>query len=202
MVLNRCKLCCLVGLLSLFFLGQVWIVSAEEPTTGSLVITKAVYGNFGRAQQVDVTKKVAGMIQGGYLRVRATNDIFGDPAFSYPKKFRVNYVLNGKSDSITLDEEQTLTLGTKPVDPSRKLFVTKALYGKLPNGEKIDVTRRLDDWVENDRLCLEVSDTNFGQFKTKIEHKQMQVEYQLDGVKKTKTVGEGQMLEIPEDAGK
>ncbi|HBF34191.1 TPA: hypothetical protein DDW35_06470 [Candidatus Sumerlaeota bacterium] len=182
-----------------FVWGAAFAVSDDNPTTGTLVITQAVYGKFPNGGQVDVTKKVAAMVTDGYLRVRASNDYFGDPAFPFIKKLRVNYTLDGKPASVTIDEEQTLILGTKPPVPSRNLFVTKAIYGKFPSGEQIDITRCLDDWVEGDRLDVEVSDTNFGKFKSNIARKQLRVEYLLNGVKKVKTLGEGQRLEIPEE---
>ena len=84
------------------------ILANETPIT--LVIVKAEYGDLPGGEKVDVTKKVAEMVKDGALSVDATNDNFTDPAENIGKKLRVDFTINGKALSKTVDENATLTI--------------------------------------------------------------------------------------------
>jgi len=168
---------------------------AAKATTGTLIVTKAVYGDLPDGEKTDVTEKVAGMVKDGYLLVKASNDNFDDPANGVAKKLRVDYTLAGEAKSVTTDENMTIVVGKKKIDPSRKLVITKAVYGDLPSGTKVDVTDVLDSMVKDNALNVDVNNDNFGDPVSGVG-KKMQVEYTFDGAKKSKTVDEDKTLEI------
>ncbi len=58
----------------------------------------------------DVTDKLAGMVHDGALSVVAGNALAGDPAPMVVKELRVDYVLNGKSATRTIRENQVLDI--------------------------------------------------------------------------------------------
>src|SRR5260221_609738 len=77
-------------------------IGAESHSMGALKITKAVYGVLGDAKRTaNVTEKVSSLVKGDMLRVRAANELVakGDPAPLTRKKLRVDYELNGQSQS-------------------------------------------------------------------------------------------------------
>jgi hypothetical protein len=86
------------------------VSAGNKPSTGKLVIVKAVYGDLQGGNQTDVTQKVAAMVKDNMLSVGATNDNFGDPAGTILKKLRVDYTFNGVAKSKTVDEGMPLTI--------------------------------------------------------------------------------------------
>ncbi len=79
------------------------------------VVLKAYYGKLprrisDRQQTVDVTAKLAALVHDNELEVRAGNDLAGDPAYMVPKELRVEYSLDGVHKSITVGENEPLTL--------------------------------------------------------------------------------------------
>jgi ribosomal 50S subunit-recycling heat shock protein len=91
--------------------GEILSIPADEkPVPIRLVVTKAVYGNLEKEKTVDVTLRVADMVKNNELSVTPTNVLFGDPAKRMMKQLRVDYTLDGKQMSKTVDEGQTLDL--------------------------------------------------------------------------------------------
>lgn len=103
--------------------GQRHTDEASEGTTLTLrpgaEIVRAIYGNLtdtsaGSSPTIDLTKKLAGLIQDGSLNVVADNDLAGsDPAFGIPKELRVDYSLDGVAESTVVAEGDTLSLGNR-----------------------------------------------------------------------------------------
>jgi len=77
---------------------------------GSVVVTKAVYGDLAGGKTADVTEKVRGLISGGTLSVEASNGNFGDPAPGVAKQLLIEYKANDAAQSGTAKEGQTLVL--------------------------------------------------------------------------------------------
>lgn len=84
------------------------------PLAGALTIVKALYGDLPNGQSADVTQKVAAMLKENGLTVEATNDNFGDPAEGVVKKLQVDYTINGKPQTLTVSEGETLTIPAPP----------------------------------------------------------------------------------------
>jgi len=94
----------------------------------SAVVTKALYGKLpAKANNADVTEKLSSLITGGEINVRVANELAGrDPAYLTPKELRVDYTLDGQAKSVTVPENDMLTLpetsGAPGTPPSYELF--------------------------------------------------------------------------------
>ena len=88
-------------------------LSVHADDAPKIVIIKAVYGDLPDGKSSDVTDKVKGMVTKDGLTVDATNDNFGDPVEGTVKKLKVDYEYNGKKNSKTVDENQTLKISDK-----------------------------------------------------------------------------------------
>jgi hypothetical protein len=93
--------------------GRLRISANVNPISAKksrLVIVKAVYGNLPKGKASDVTADVAEMIENDALKVTANNGNFGDPAGGNVKKLRVDYTFDGWKKSVTVKENETLTI--------------------------------------------------------------------------------------------
>jgi hypothetical protein len=79
---------------------------------------------------------------------------------------------------------------------SPRLVIRHAVYGDLATHAVVNVTQKVADWVD-DSLPVEATVDNFGDPAEGIE-KQLRVDYLFDGVEKTTTIDEGQLLKIGE----
>ena len=87
---------------------------ADIKSSGAFQILKATYGAKNGTGVEDVTATLTALVQKGVLNVQVGNNLFGgDPAPLMPKQLSVEYLLDGKPQSQTLDENETLLL-TKP----------------------------------------------------------------------------------------
>jgi hypothetical protein len=107
MFTNRWPIVVLAFLLTAF---STTFVHADDAPKPKIVIVKAVYGDLPDGDKTDVTEKVAGKVSGNTLSVKASNDLFGDPANGVQKKLKVDYTFDGKAKSKTVDEDETLTI--------------------------------------------------------------------------------------------
>jgi hypothetical protein len=84
----------------------------------------------------------------------------------------------------------------KPVkrEANTHLVIKNAVYGDLANNTVVNVTQKVADWIE-DSLPVHATAENFGDPADGIE-KQLKVDYTFDGVDKTTTLEEGQLLKI------
>ncbi|HLK60941.1 MAG TPA: sialate O-acetylesterase, partial [Chthonomonadaceae bacterium] len=94
------------------------------------------------------------------IEIQADNATFGDPAPNVRKQLQVECLVNGKRQTLTAREQETLTL---PGD-SNAVTIERAWYGDLPDGPKKEVTeivRRLADaakhrihWKSSDHVWV------------------------------------------------
>ncbi len=78
---------------------------------------------------------------------------------------------------------------------AKKLVITKAVYGDLPDGAKTDVTEKVVAMIKENALSVEATNDNFGDPAEGVG-KKLKVDYTVDGVARSKTVDEGQTLNI------
>ena len=169
------------------------ILASETPI--KLVIVKAVYGDLPSGASVDVTKKVAEMAKDNSLTVEATNENFTDPAEGIGKKLRVDFTINGKALTKTADENAMLTISAADLPMIGKLVVVKAVYGDLPAGGSVDVTKKVAEMVKDGALTVDATNENFTDPAENIG-KTLRVEYTFNGAAKSKSVDEGETLTI------
>jgi hypothetical protein len=185
---SRWPLFVLTFLLTAF--SAVFAQAADAPKP-KLVIVKAVYGDLPDGDKSDVTAKVAAMVKDDSLTVDATNDNFDDPAVGVAKKLKVDYTIDGKAGSKTVNESETLFVSARP----SKIVIVKAVYGDLPDGDKTDVTDKVTAKVTGDTLSVKASNDLFGDPANGVA-KKLKVDYTFDGKAKSKTVDEDETLTI------
>ena len=76
-----------------------------------LVIVKAVYGDLTGGKTDDVTQQLADGVRKNKLTIKADNSTFGDPAEGVVKKLKVEYLFDGKRETKTIGENETLNIG-------------------------------------------------------------------------------------------
>jgi HEAT repeat protein len=86
------------------------------------------------------------------------------------------------------------------VDRERKptsagIVIQKAVYGDLPGGASADVTEKVTQMVASGAMAIGASNANFGDTAQGVV-KQLRVEYTANGVPHSKTVTEGQSLNL------
>ncbi len=165
------------------------------PSTGKLVIVKAVYGNLPDGPSNDVTAQVAAMVKDNTLIVDASNDLFGDPAADSFKKLRVDYTFNGVRGTKAVGEDATLRLPVDEKPLAGKLVIVKAVYGDLAGEQVSDVTAQVAAMVKDNALKVVASNENFDDPAIGA-YKRLHVEYTIGGVARRKTAGEDRTLTI------
>ncbi|MDB5357100.1 MAG: hypothetical protein JWN24_3553 [Phycisphaerales bacterium] len=78
--------------------------------------------------------------------------------------------------------------------PAAKLVIVKAEFGDLASGKTADVTAKVAAKVKDNSLTIEATKANFGSAGS--GEKKLKVSYTVDGVYRTKTVDEGETLDI------
>jgi hypothetical protein len=92
-----------------------------------LVIHSAVYGNLKSEapKTVDLTEKLSTLAEKGWLMAPINNALGGDPINGEVKECRVDYSLDGVHKTVTVAENETLTIG-KPVEGKPQPFTLHA----------------------------------------------------------------------------
>jgi hypothetical protein len=103
-----------------------------KPTPPPPSIIKAEYGVLEREDKTfDVTRTVAGAVQGYTLWARADRDLLGDPAVGEAKTLRLTYEDRGKQQAAILRDGESMTIGTGPapvqVPPACELRIRGSL---------------------------------------------------------------------------
>lgn len=96
----------------------VALCARQSVAAGTIVITKAIYGDREQTKVADVTKKAAALVKGGATSLEASNGNFGDPAPKIPKQLIVQYTADGVPVSKTVPEGESLTLSSPKVSPA------------------------------------------------------------------------------------
>lgn len=174
-------------------------------------------GGFGRGLQIesarygvgnrwnDVTALLQNSIQNDGLRMQVTNATMGgDPAPANEKVLEVRYRYQGRSESVTIRENQPVELGAMGGggnvggggggNVGAGLRILSARYGD--GFRTTDVTQFLNNNVSNGRLRVQVNAGSMGGDPAPGVVKTLQVQYELDGRRNTMSVRDGEMLEI------
>jgi hypothetical protein len=175
------------------------VATARKPAP-ELVVLKAEYGFFKADKEyVDVTENVRAMLRAGHRRIPATSAMAGtDPAPNEVKEMCIEFTADGKPKSVTVGENSAITL---PADA----VIHKATYGLLgdetPLRQVVDVTRKLASLVKEGTLRVRVENALADHDPAPMISKTLRVEYRCGKAKRTATLGEGQLLELPESTG-
>ncbi len=170
----------------------------KEPVQ-QLTIVKAEYGAFGEAADpecVDITALVKQSVQSGNRRIRANNDLAGDPAPNTEKELKIDFLVNAEKKSLTVGENKTIEL---PAGAE----VVKAVYGLVndvpePVKQAVDVTAKLAGLVKDGTLSVAADNALVGHDPANMTLKELRVEYVYKSQRKEVRVGEHQTLTLPE----
>jgi len=106
--------------------------AAGAPPAPQIEISKAVYEAVDGAGGADVTAKVAALVKAGETSIPADNATFGDPAYLHVKRLRVEYTVDGRPLTRSVEENGTLELldsGDPSAMPQYRLV--RSVRGKL-----------------------------------------------------------------------
>ena len=168
-------------------------VPQEPPHT--LSIEKAIYGVFekpGRPDCADVSK----LVKPGVEMKVLNSTMGGDPAYLQVKELEVVYRLAGKTEKVLAKEHGTINI------PAGAEIVS-AWYGVIdpawkPSGSQTtDITAALAACVADGRLSAAINNRLAKGDPAPMQHKEAQITYVYDGVRKTITVKENTELSLP-----
>ena len=105
--------------------NQKLVLPPAGAKAAKLEIAWALYGDLPANLQAlpklaekDVTAAVAAQVKDGQLSLRADNALAGgDPSVNVPKQMRVEYDLDGKPGSVTVEENETVEIPARLVTP-------------------------------------------------------------------------------------
>lgn len=167
--------------------GLSWVFGEH---LGQAVVAQVRSGGVGFDDLIYVRLRAGDYLGKAYLPCKQAHEIEASPGDHVPGDIVSGIVLIGNP-----------FLELKPVKrdanaQSPRLVIRNAVYGDLANNAVVNVTQKVADWVE-DSLAVEATADNFGDPAEGIE-KQLRVDYACDGVEKTTTIDEGQLLKIGE----
>jgi hypothetical protein len=99
-----------------------------------LVIHSAVYGDLQNEapKKVDLTAKLSKLVDNGSLNVEINNALAGgDPIYGQAKECRVDYSLDGVRKTLTVAENETLTIGKAVSGEAQPLTLHVDANGKM-----------------------------------------------------------------------
>ena len=174
---------------------------AEAPApVFELKLLKAEYGAFddeADPECKDVTPQVKAALKAGSRRIRAGNELAGDPAPNVEKELKIDYLLNGEARSVRAGEHQAAEV---PAGAE----VVRALYGLIaekpePRSDRtVDVTAALAAQVKDGSLSARVDNALAGgKDPAFMTVKELRLEYLYKGVRKQARVRENAVLMLP-----
>jgi len=177
-------------------------ITPTEPALQSpppeLTVLKAEYGVFPAAPLgcADVTAKVRQLAAAGTTRIRAGNQLAGDPAPGTPKQLRIEFE-GGEPEAMVVAEG-------KSVDLPENARIARAHFGVLPatvttEPVTVDVTELLTSQVRDGRLSVMATNKLAGTDLAYGIKKELAVDYRHRGVRRMLRVAEHEMLNLPAD---
>jgi hypothetical protein len=168
---------------------------AGPPSPEKLVVLHAVWGALYDGLVTDVTTMVAGQVRGEALSVVADASSLGDPAPGKLKYLRVVYAKGAAIGKKIVPDGQTLAVAQDEKTVPIRLMVAKAEYGNFADGKIKDLSLRVADLVEHDRVTVSNYNAAFGDPAPR-KNKELRVEYLVDFQLKQKVVPESETLTL------
>jgi hypothetical protein len=147
----------------------------------------------------DVTAKVASQVKDNDLTITPDPDVVGaDPAVGTDKRLRVEYTVNGKPHTVTVEQGHTLNIPSA-ADGDGPLVVVKATWG-LPDQiatVTADVTEKVKAAVKSNALSITAANDGLDVDPAVGLTKELKVDYTIDGKPHSAKANEGEDLTIP-----
>lgn len=141
------KRMCIGALLTVVPLCWAFQTSAAEAKAPTLVILRAIYEAVDGSGKADVTEKVKSHVREGRLSLQVSNDALGgDPFPQKPKRLRVECTIDGKPQTLVVNEGESIAIPAPP-PPSPEEELAKAMAtlksAEATQKEKADACRAL-----------------------------------------------------------
>jgi hypothetical protein len=151
----------------------------------------------GRAgPSADVTAAVQGQVKDNSLAITVWSDVLGDPAPGVVKKLKVEYTVNGVAAFKIVMDKGTLRLD---VPKEKKLVITKATYGDLPD-TNINVEENINAAIKDNKVTITINADSFGGDPAFGIHKSLEVWYMVGDKVHEVTGAEGEALTLPQES--
>jgi len=161
-----------------------------------LTILNATYGTSSTSK--DVTSSVTSLVQDGVLNLSVTPHSLNvdDPAPGQVKTLKINYSINGGSSTSTeAIDGGSININAPPERHASGLQIKKAEYGV--DGNMTDVSDVLRGMINNGSINLTVGFKQVGlPDPNPQKQKSLQVTYTINGAENSKTLKDGQTLNI------
>ncbi|MCU1284140.1 MAG: hypothetical protein JWO13_490 [Acidobacteriales bacterium] len=173
--------------------GDMLRLPYSNNNQGALQISRATYGSGNHSY--DVTSRLNSQIQGNQLNLQVnTNTMGGDPAPNQAKTLTVQYVMNGQSNQVVINDGDMLRL---PYSNNNQgaLQISRATYGS--GNRSYDVTSRLNSQIQGNQLNLQVNTNTMGGDPAPNQTKTLTVQYVMNGQSNQVVINDGDMLRLP-----
>jgi hypothetical protein len=170
---------------------------SAPPKPAKLKINQAIYGVFSE-NSADVTQKVRSLLSDGAGEIRASNDLTedDDPAPGVVKRLRVEFLRDGKNETLTATEGSALKVPPGSV-------AVKALYGNLTDDNSagwVDVSQKVEKLISGGETQIIANNDLAGGDPAPNTAKSLVVEYSLEGHPHKVEIMEGKAFQPPEGA--
>jgi hypothetical protein len=164
---------------------------------GNLRIIRARYGAGNR--WMDVTGALQNLVNNDRLNAKVNDtNMGGNPAEGQRKELEFEWEFQGRRQEARLREGDYINIPESSARNS-ELRIIRARYGA--GNRWMDVTGRLQNLVNNDRLNAKVNDRNMGGNPAGHQHKQLEVEWEFQGRRQETRLREGDYINIPDNRG-
>jgi hypothetical protein len=191
--MNR-TLLALVAVVSIGCTNRMWGTGTSGSATPAPAAQPAT-----QQRTADVTAKVQSLIKDNNLTLTPDPDVLGsDPAVGTDKRLRVEYTVNGRPHTVTVEQGHTLNIPSD-ADGDGPLVVVKATWGlpaQIPT-LSADVTEKVKAAAKNNALTITASNDALGIDPAVGLTKELVVDYTVDGNAHSAKAQESQDLTIP-----
>ena len=162
--------------------GLSWVFGKH---LGQAVIAQVRSGGIGFDNLIYARLRAGDYLGKAYLPSKQAHEIEANPGDHTPGDIVSGNLLIGNP-----------FLQLKPVkSDSFRLVIKNAVYGDFENNVVTNVTQQVADWVDNNTLKVEIPNDDFGDPANGIV-KQLKVNYTFNGKEGSKTVHDGETLNI------
>ncbi len=175
----------------------VLVAMARHPEPSARIVAVDLIGKGGLPEPVETLMGAAEKDADAGVRVAALKAL--ERLAGIPEMPRLLAILRKAQSPEEMESaEETLR---DVVDRERKptsagIVVQKAVYGDLPGGASADVTAKVTQMVASGAMAIGASNANFGGDPAPGIVKQLRIDYTANGVDHSKTVPEGQNLNL------
>ncbi|MEA3364607.1 MAG: HEAT repeat domain-containing protein, partial [Candidatus Hydrogenedentes bacterium] len=175
----------------------VLLAMLDDSKAAARQVAVELIGKGGLAEPVKPLMKAAESDAAESVRLAALNGL--ENIAGIPEMPRLLAILRETTSPTEMEAAENALRAI--VDRERKptsagVVIQKAAYGDLPGGASKDVTAKVAQMVQSGAMAIGASNANFGGDPAPNIVKQLRIDYTMNGVEHSKTVSEGQTLNL------